>query len=412
MNDPIPRRNAVAGRLLYLGARPLETRHGEFLAHIAQNLATGEVAFAITRGDFRSTEPLLARVHSSCVTSETFGGCDCDCVEQLDAAMGHIAAVQRGVVFYLFQEGRGAGLVAKARDRMMVQASGDRVTTFEAYARMGLEHDLRRYEEVGSLCRLLGVRAPLTILTNNSDKLAALQAQTGVEIGGSQRLARPASPYNRHYLGSKSRSGHQLEDPGDQPGAALPEPVVAFQPHPLPGSPRFLLVASYFLPVCPVDHDDAFAPVWFRLHAYFDLAIGAERVVLTYGDSRIANPLVRIQRESLLERFPLADGGASKRLWHAAVRQMVAHGAGAATFVSPDGFDAELREMPGDEVPSARLLACHLRGRTLQPIVFEGEPETAGIDTLVRAGAIPGDPFLATSDYGSSDRESPLHADD
>jgi len=403
-SEQLPRRNAVAGRLLYLGARRLHTRHGEFLAHVARNLATGDVAFAITLGNLRSAEPLLARVHSSCVTSETFGGCDCDCVEQLDAALAQIAGAGRGVVFYLLQEGRGAGLVAKARDRMIVQASGHRVTTFEAYAGMGLEHDLRRYEEVGSLCRLLGVCAPLTILTNNSDKLAALQAQTGVQIGGSAVLSRPASPYNQHYIGSKSRSGHRLEDPGDQSRAALPEPVVAFEPRPLAEDPRFILVASYFLPIRPVDRDESVEPAWFRFYAYFDLAIGAERVVLTYGDLDAVEPLVRIQRESLLERFPLADGGASKALWHASVRQMMAHGGGLATFVSPDGFDAELQEMPGDAAPSARLLSHHLRGRPFRPIVLEGETDTAVLDLLVRAAAQPCEPVVARAENGSNGR--------
>jgi 3,4-dihydroxy 2-butanone 4-phosphate synthase/GTP cyclohydrolase II len=403
MNERLPRRNAIAGRLLYLGARPLHTRHGDFLAHVAQNLATGDVAFALTRGDFRSSEPLLARIHSSCVTSETYGGCDCDCVEQLDAALAQIAVAGRGVVFYLLQEGRGAGLVAKARDRMIVQASGHRVTTFEAYARMGLEHDLRRYEEVGSLCGLLGVSAPLTILTNNADKLAALQAQAGVEIGGSAVLSHPASPYNQHYIRSKSLSGHRLEDPGDQPRAALPEPVVAFEPRPLAEDPRTILVASYFLPIRPIDRDEAVEPVWFRVYAYFDLARGMERVVLTYGSDEAAAPLVRVQRESLLERFSPAGGGASKRLWHASVRQMVERGAGIATFVSPDGFDAELQEMPGDAAPSARLLAHHLHGRPICPIVFEGEPDTDGIDVLERAGMNRFESFHARAENASKD---------
>src|SRR6185436_1559805 len=104
--------------------------------------------------------PLLARVHSSCVTSEAYGACDCDCAEQLAASLAEIAGAGRGVLFYLMQEGRGAGFAAKARDRMLVQTSRHRLTTFEAYARMGLDHDCRRYEEVGDLCRLLGVRAP------------------------------------------------------------------------------------------------------------------------------------------------------------------------------------------------------------------------------------------------------------
>jgi hypothetical protein len=169
--------------------------------------------------------------------------------------------------------------------------------------------------------------------------------------------------------------------------------------------PRFILVASYFLPIRPIDRDDAGDPAWFRVYAYFDLAMGAERVVLTYGGDQGADPLVRIQRESLLERFPLADGGASKRLWHASVRQMVARGAGVAMFVSPEGFDAELQEMPGDAAPAARLLAHHLHGRPSRPIVFEGEAETDGIDVLERAGMKLCEPFRARAANGSGDHE-------
>lgn len=412
MDARLPRRNTVSGQLLYLGARPLPTRHGEFLAHVAQNLATGAVAFAVTRGDFRSSEPLLARIHSSCVTSETFGGCDCDCVEQLEAALAQIAEAGRGVVFYLLQEGRGAGLVAKARDRMIVQASGHRVTTFEAYARMGLEHDLRRYDEVGSLCALLEVTAPLVVLTNNADKLASVAAQAGVEIAGSEALSRPASPWNQHYIRSKYRSGHLLEDPGDQKRASLPEPVVAFEPHALPEDPRFILGASYFLPIRRVEAGAAVEPVWFRVHVYFDLASGTERVVLTYGDVDAAAPLVRIQRESLLERFPLAGGGANKRLWHESVRRIVEAGSGVTAFVAPAGFDAGLREMPGDAEPCVRLLSNHLRGRSGHPVVFEGETDAvpfvlpgdvdANVDAPILAAPTPNGNGSSTRGNGSA----------
>jgi 3,4-dihydroxy 2-butanone 4-phosphate synthase/GTP cyclohydrolase II len=374
--------DSLAGRLLYLGGLPLDTRHGEFVAHIAQNLASGAVAFAITQGNIRSPDPLLVRVHSSCVTSETFGGCDCDCLEQLDAALAQIAEKGRGVVFYLFQEGRGAGLVAKARDRMIVQASGHRVTTFEAYAAMGLAHDLRRYEEVGSFCRLLGVCASLTILTNNGDKLAAIQSDARVDIGGSAALSRPASPYNQHYLRSKSRFGHLLEDPEGQVRAALPERVEAFPPHALANDPRFILTASYFLPVRTVEDDADVDPAWFRVFVYYDLAFGAERVVLTFGSTEAAEPLVRVQRESLLERFPRADG-AAKKLWYASVREFVRHGSGIATFISPDGFDAQLREIPGDAAASVRLVAHHLQGRSFRQLVFDGESDSVDIESLL-----------------------------
>ncbi len=77
--------------------------------HVFRNLHTRAYALAICRGDIRTSAPLLARVHSACVTSEAFGGCDCDCAEQLEQALARIAEAGRGVVFYLMQEGRGAG---------------------------------------------------------------------------------------------------------------------------------------------------------------------------------------------------------------------------------------------------------------------------------------------------------------
>ena len=357
-----PARLAVAGQMLHRGVVPLDTTHGPFAAHVLQNVATGSYAFAVARGDVRGRAPLLARIHSSCVTSETFGGCDCDCVEQLDLALARIAAEGRGVVFYLMQEGRGAGFSAKARDRMLVQASRNRLTTFEAYERMGLGHDHRRYDEVGHACGLLGVTAPLVLLTNNPDKLAAL-SDLEVEVAGSARLRQPASPYNQHYLAAKSRSGHALEDPTGGPDAAeLPEPVTEFAPYALPDAPRFVHLATYLLPVRL--RGEPGGTHWFRVHAYFDLTDGRERVVLAYGPHDAATPLVRVQRESLLERFPLASGATHKPLWHETVRRMVAHGAGIAAFVPVAGFDPELRERPADDDGTAALLAHHLRGRT------------------------------------------------
>ena len=123
-------------------------RHGDFIVHFFRDLARQQAAMAIVCGELDGTAPLLARVHSSCLTSECLMGRDCDCAEQLDAALATMSRAGAGVLFYLMQEGRGAGLTAKARDRMIVQASGNRITTFEAYAEMGLPPDLRRYETI------------------------------------------------------------------------------------------------------------------------------------------------------------------------------------------------------------------------------------------------------------------------
>ena len=100
---------------------------------------------------------------------------------------------------------------------MLVQASGNRLTTFDAYDRLGLGHDQRRYDEVAVACRLLGMSARLRLLTNNPEKLVALRA-AGVAVAGHRPLAVGASPFNRHYLAAKSRSGHLFApDTGRRP---------------------------------------------------------------------------------------------------------------------------------------------------------------------------------------------------
>jgi GTP cyclohydrolase II len=183
------------GTLLGEGRQELAAAGARFVLHRFRNLRSGDPALALTLGDVHGAAPLLARVHSSCVTSEALGACDCDCAGQLQAALRELAACGRGALFYLFQEGRGAGLAAKARDRMAVQASRERVTTFEAYVEMGLCRDLRRYEEVAFLCRLLGIAAPLRLLTHNPEKAKALE-DAGVRVDEIVPLAPQLSPWN------------------------------------------------------------------------------------------------------------------------------------------------------------------------------------------------------------------------
>ena len=339
-------KTGVEGSLLALGTRSLDTVHGRFRAHLFHNLATGQPAVAVATGRLAGRAPLLARVHSSCVTSEAYGACDCDCAEQLGAALAAIAAAGRGVLFYLTQEGRGAGFAAKARDRMLVQASGHRITTFEAYDRLGLGHDQRRYDEVATACRLLGVTARLRLLTNNPEKLDALH-DAGVSVCGHQALAVGASPFSRHYLAAKSRSGHLLSA-GSGEAAALPERVRRLRPRPLRGLPRFLELASYLLPLRTP------APAWFRLHLYLDVVARRERVVLTHGLAcrRRQAPLVHVQHDALLDRFPLRRPRLA-RMWSDTRSAIVRHGAGCVLFL-PAG------ESP--EPDTIALLARHLPG--------------------------------------------------
>lgn len=343
----------VRDRLLLLGERPLEIPYGAFRLHIAVDPAGGRPALALSCGDLGGTQPLLARVHSSCVTSESYGGCDCDCVEQLALALETIAREGRGVVFYLLQEGRGAGFFAKVRDRMIVQASGNRKSTFDAYAELGLPPDLRSYEDVGNLADLIGIEAPLCLLTNNPEKAEGVASSAGIGVSGIRRIEGDASPWNRDYLAAKSRSGHGLAEPTALTSAELPGVVENEIPSLLAGAPRFLRIASYWLPV----RDPAAGGAhFFRLYAYADLVESCERVVLDFDDGHGRVPLLALQAESLLGRFP---GSGDEGGWSQTCAAILAQGSGLAAFVMAEGFDASLHERPGAPEPAAELLAAH-----------------------------------------------------
>jgi GTP cyclohydrolase II len=254
---------------------------------------------------------------------------------------------------------------------MIVQASGNRLTTFEAYERMGLGRDHRTYEEVAALRALLGVTAPLEVLTNNPDKLAALAAE-GIPIAGTVPLRHAPSPFNLHYLAAKLDSGHALDAEGGAARAAeLPEPVTYFEPYALDGAPHLIHVASYLVPLVrrPATGNGA-PPCWFWLHAYFDTEAGRERVVLAYRRTPDVVPLVRLQPEALFDRFPLRAGGPHRRSWNAAVRTIARHGAGAVAFATEDG---------GPDEATIRLLARHATKRVRPLVDAQAVPELAAM---------------------------------
>ncbi len=348
---PPPR---LSGTLLQLGTRPLETRHGAFALHHFHDLESGQPVLALAAGELAGAAPLLARVHSACATSEAFGACDCDCAEQLDAALAALAREGRGALFYLMQEGRGAGFAAKARDRMWVQASGQKLTTFEAYERMGLPGDHRRYGCVAHALRLLGCESPLRLLSNNPDKQQALEAEK-LRIADVLPLRPGASPFNLHYLASKSRSGHSLPHADPSSAADLPERVHAIEPFRLPGASELVALAAYLVPVrVPALRQ----PVWFRLHLYLDVALGRERVALTLRARPDAAPLAFLGRDVLIERFPLSAQRSHKARWLAAAAQIAARGAGCAVFL-PTELEARVEDEPQPDAASRALFDWH-----------------------------------------------------
>ncbi len=393
----------LQGTTLYIATCTLETRFGTFRTHIFQDIIDKHYIIALTHGDIIDADVLYTRLHSSCVTSETLRGCDCDCVQQLEGAFKVISAKGNGILFYLMQEGRGVGYVGKSRDRMMVQASLDQLSTFQAYGSMGLKKDHRNYDNISDIIKVLGVKAPFIVLTNNPDKVNALRDQ-GIEVVDTEALEFEPSPFNLAYLTSKAASGHILNRPSATrvKRALPPEPVVPFKPHALPQAKRFIYSASYFLPMKPVDDDillndeqfreffsekkiedymaeenplitnyslirgnrfmvhiharnlkaygDAHpddpivdlltTPYWFRVHVYYDIVTTQEFVVLTHGTAKIYDiPVVRLHSESLFNRFPLRTVENRDKLKQS-VKHIVTYGVGAIQLIYNDGRGA------------------------------------------------------------------------
>jgi len=286
---------------LSLGQCPLPTKHGEFVVHFFRDLARDRIAMAIVRGDLSGRSPLLVRVHSSCLTSECLSGLDCDCAEQLEGALAMMAREGEGILFYLMQEGRGAGLTAKARDRMIVQASGNQKTTFEAYAEMGLPGDLRRYDVLAPMSRLLGLRAPVRLLTNNPDKAAAVTkafAEEGIDVCRMERIVGPTSPFNRDYLVAKHDSGHAYTRPSSMLAAKPPVDVRVIAPFVLPGEGHRVLTASYYLPIALSVASGSDPDVeWFRVSVVFDGERAQEWVLISHRNSSEVGVEVKIDGE-------------------------------------------------------------------------------------------------------------------
>jgi len=185
---------------------PLPTGRGLFRAVVFREPASGVEHVAMVMGDVAG-ERVPVRVHSECLTSEVLGSLKCDCRAQLDRALDLVAALGRGVVLYLRQEGRGIGLGNKIR-AYALQARGH--DTYEANRLLGFPDDLRRYDVAADMLRLLGVRS-VDLVTNNPLKLSGLR-EAGIPVRRRIGLPSPANPHNRGYLEVKrAQTGHLIE---------------------------------------------------------------------------------------------------------------------------------------------------------------------------------------------------------
>ncbi len=184
----------------------LPTVHGDFELVAYRQTTTGDDHLALIKGTWDPKEPVLVRVHSSCVTGDIFGSCRCDCGPQLHHAMDMIEKEGKGVIVYMQQEGRGIGLLNKLKAYKLQEQGAD---TVEANLMLGFNMDSRDYGVGAQILHDLGVRK-MRLLTNNPRKRTGLVGY-GLEIVENVPIEITANDHNRRYLQTKKdKLGHHL----------------------------------------------------------------------------------------------------------------------------------------------------------------------------------------------------------
>lgn len=168
--------------------------------------STGQEHLALVKGEWDKNEPILVRVHSSCITGDIFGSCRCDCGPQLEFAMRKIEEEGKGVILYLNQEGRGIGLLNKLRAYKLQEEGYD---TVEANIKLGFESDQREYGIGAQILHDLGVKK-LRLMSNNPKKRSGLIGY-GMEIVENVAVEAGRNIHNERYLQTKvDKMGHSL----------------------------------------------------------------------------------------------------------------------------------------------------------------------------------------------------------
>ena len=183
---------------------PTESGNFELVAYKQKN--SGDTHLALIKGKWEKDEPVLVRVHSSCVTGDIFGSCRCDCGPQLHAAMAMVEKEGKGVVLYMNQEGRGIGLLNKLKAYKLQENGFD---TVQANIELGFQMDERDYGIGAQILRDLEI-SKLRLISNNPKKRAGLMGY-GLEIVELVGLEVVPNPHNQTYLETKrDKMGHDI----------------------------------------------------------------------------------------------------------------------------------------------------------------------------------------------------------
>lgn len=184
----------------------MPTAYGDFDLVAYSQLSDGTQHLVIRKGEWQKDEPILVRVHSSCMTGDIFGSCRCDCGEQLHQAMKMIQDEGKGVVLYMNQEGRGIGLLNKLKAYKLQEEGLD---TVDANIELGFKMDERDYGIGAQILRDLGV-SKMKLISNNPKKRTGLIGY-GLEIVENVPIITSPNPHNAEYLNTKrEKMGHEL----------------------------------------------------------------------------------------------------------------------------------------------------------------------------------------------------------
>ena len=181
----------------------LPTEFGAFMLTPFRELTTGLEHVVLVKGDWGKDEPILCRVHSSCMTGDIFGSKRCECGEQLHKAMAMVEKEGKGIIVYMNQEGRGIGLMNKIR-AYKLQEEGD--DTVEANVHLGFKPDERNYGVGAQILRMMGAHK-LRLMTNNPVKRIGLES-FGIEIVENIPIEITPNPYNMRYMRTKKEKMH------------------------------------------------------------------------------------------------------------------------------------------------------------------------------------------------------------